>query len=171
MAEAPSFTDLFARVQRSAWHLEMRDGYKLTDPAFMDWQAGRDIVPADRWSTWFELVTAAVARGVEVKRVRVVSEPVSDYIKFEHSVTAGLNIAAGEDIRWLPRRQATSLLLPGNDHWLFDETTLLVNHFNGVGDSTGHELIEDAPDLAKQCADAFRAAWDRAVPHGQYHPA
>jgi hypothetical protein len=171
VAEAPNFSDLFARAERSAWHLEMRDAYKLTDPAYLDWQAGQEIDVAARWPKWFELVAATVARGVEVKRVRVVSEPVSDYIKFEHCVTAGLNIAAGEQVRWLPRRHATDLLLPGNDHWLIDETVLLVNHFDGNGDSTGHELIEDGPEVAKTCAAAFRAAWDRATPHAQYNPA
>jgi hypothetical protein len=59
-------------------------------------------------------VADAVARGVTVRRARVVSEPVGDYIRYEHACTAQ-NIAAGEDVRWLPRRLASDLLIPGND--------------------------------------------------------
>lgn len=34
--------------------------------------------------------------------------------------SAGHNVKAGEEVRWLPRRQASDLALPGNDFWLFD---------------------------------------------------
>jgi hypothetical protein len=48
----------------------------------------------------------------------VVSEPVTDYIRFEHATT-GSNLVVGEDVRWLPRHLATGLLLPANDYWVF----------------------------------------------------
>jgi len=40
-------------------------------------------------------------RGVQIRRVRIVSEPVTDYIMFEHATT-GSNVAAREDVCWLP---------------------------------------------------------------------
>jgi hypothetical protein len=78
-------------------------------------------------------------------------------------------VAAGEDVRWLPRRQATQIALPGNDFWLFDDDTLLINHFSGEGRSTGHELNHD-PDLITLCSSAFSAVWDCAVPHEHFRP-
>ncbi|WP_438948653.1 DUF6879 family protein [Streptomyces atratus] len=54
------------------------------------------------------------ARGVRVLRARVVSEPVTEYIRFEHAITDA-NLRAGEEVRWLPRRRASTLALPGND--------------------------------------------------------
>jgi hypothetical protein len=81
-----------------------------------------------------------------------------------------LNIAAGEQVRWLPRRRASDIALPGNDFWLFDERTVMWNHFNGEGESTGHEVTED-PALIKLCGSAFAAVWDRAIPHENYRPA
>jgi hypothetical protein len=66
------------------------------------------------------LVRHHVARGVKFRRARIVSEPVTDYIRFEHAITAGVNLAGGEQVRWLPRRRASDLCLPGNDFWPFD---------------------------------------------------
>ncbi|WP_348532870.1 DUF6879 family protein [Kitasatospora sp. MAP5-34] len=79
-------------------------------------------------------------------------------------------MAAGEDVRWLPRRCATDLVLPGNDFWVFDDRLLLVNHFDGDGEPTEPELTEDQ-NTVKFCAAAFEAVWDRAVPHSEYQPA
>ena len=163
------FDDLLRQCKRSAVHLEMRDGYMRSDPAFIDWQAGQRIDPAARWPAWSAMVTEATGRGVVVRRARIVSEPLSDYICFERDVTEGLNVAAGEEVRWLPRRQATNLTLPGNDFWLFDEQLLLVNHFDGDGEPTAPELTEDQ-NTVELCAAAFEAVWARAVPHAEYQP-
>lgn len=77
------------------------------------------------------------------------------------------HLSAGEDVRWLPRRQASELALPGNDFWLFDDHTVLWNHFTGDGASAGGEVIEN-PTAAKLCAEAFEAVWALATPHDQH---
>ena len=42
-----------------------------------------------------------------MRRVRVISEPASQYIEWEHARTR-LNIEADGDIRWLPRTKAAA---------------------------------------------------------------
>ncbi|MFE6098994.1 DUF6879 family protein [Streptomyces laurentii] len=167
MTRTPTFEDLFRDCQRTAVHLEMRDAYMKSDQAFIDWQSGVALDPAERWAEWHAIVTEAAARGVEVRRARIVSTPVSEYIRFEHDVTEGLNIAAGEAVRWLSRRDATGLSLPGNDFWLFDSALVLVNHFDGEGENMEVELTED-PEVAKLCDSAFEAVWKRATPHAEF---
>ncbi|MDT0443902.1 DUF6879 family protein [Streptomyces johnsoniae] len=172
MAETPSIRELFQKCRRSAWHLEMRDGYMKSDPSYIAWARGEretaeDFDPERR--PWLRLMRESTDRGIEVRRARIVSEPVSDYIRFEHHVTDP-NVAAGEKVKWLPRRQATDLALPGNDFWLFDEEVLLVHHFDGEGELApvdAHELVED-PAVIKLCGTAFEAIWSRAVPHEEY---
>ncbi|MEV4513815.1 DUF6879 family protein [Dactylosporangium sp. NPDC049525] len=167
----PTIEDLLRTCERTALHLETRDQYDRTDPMFTAWQAGHRDDPADRdswWRPWCDLIAETTGRGVAVRRARIVSEPVSEYIQFEYDGTF-TNVAAGEDIRWLPRRQATDIALPGNDFWLFDDTLVRVGHFDGDGRSTGHEMTTD-PGVVKVCASAFDAVWERAVPHGQYRP-
>lgn len=170
MSSEAKFEDLFRSAVRSAVHLEMRDGYMEDDPSYIAWQGGRIVLddPESEW--WRGLVRTSVARGVEVRRARVVSEPLSDYVRFEYDITEQHNIEAGEQVRWLPRRRATGLALPGNDFWLFDGGALLVNHFSGRGDWTGTEAVTE-PSVVKLCASAFEAVWERAVPHKDYRPA
>jgi hypothetical protein len=166
---APTFEELLGECRTAALHLEMRDGYSLKDPAFIAWQSGATIDPTAYWPQWYDLIRPTLARGVTVRRARIVSEPISDYVRFEYDVTAALNIAAGEDVRWLPRRRASDLALPGNDFWLFDDRIVLLNHFSGAGDAVAHEP-SDSPAVITLCASAFRAVWERATPHAEYQP-
>lgn len=169
--KVPPFAEMLAKCQHSAVHLEMRDVYGVAeeDHDFAAWRAGYRHDPADRaawWNPFLTVISEAVARGVEVRRARVVSEPVTDYIRYEHSCTFQ-NIAAGEAVRWLPRRHASDLLLPGNDLWILDSSVARFGLFSGDGAFLGNELNE-APTVVKRCADAFEAVWERAVPHEDF---
>jgi len=167
----PTIEELLRSCARTALHLETRDGYDRTDPMFIAWQAGDRDDPADReswWRPWLDLIVETTRRGVAVRRARIVSEPVSEYIRFEYDGTF-TNVAAGEDVRWLPRHRATDLALPGNDFWLFDDGLVRVGHFSGDGQSTGHEMITD-PLVIKLCASSFDGVWERAIPHERYRP-
>jgi hypothetical protein len=169
VAKVPPFSELIAGASISAVHLEMRDQYTPSDPRFLDWLADGHISdPA--LPDWYELVRAHVARGVSFRRARVVSEPLSDFTRFEYASTSGLNIAAGEQVRWLPRRRTSDLCLPGNDFWVFDGRLARLSHFAGNGDFLDDELTED-PGLVKHCAAAFEAVWARAIDHADYRPA
>lgn len=170
-SSVPPFDELMANCTRSAIHLEMRDQYAVTDEVdeFTTWlstgQTNSD--PAsEHWAPWVDLVSGAVARGVVVRRARIISEPVTDYIRYEHAGTV-VNIASGEQVRWLPRRRASDIALPGNDFWLFDGHLIRWGYFSGDGASVGHELSDDV-SAAKLCAQAFEAVWERATPHDQY---
>ncbi|MFI6278748.1 DUF6879 family protein [Streptomyces sp. NPDC050988] len=170
-SSAPQFSELIAGCKHSAVHLEMRDAYAVDHEKgpFAQWRAGFRHDPEDRaswWRPWLDLIQETVSRGVVVRRARIVSEPVTEYIRFEHSNTF-TNIAAGEQVRWLPRRRASDIALPGNDFWLFDDRLVRWNHFTGDGNSAGQEISHD-PVVAKLCADSFEAVWARAIPHDQY---
>ena len=160
--------------KREALHLEMRDVYAtdIERDRFATWLHGEPLDPrkeAAWWQPWFELMAANRAAGKTLRRLRIVSEPVTAYIRFEWLDAAQL-VAAGEDVRWLPRRQTSRLLLPGNDFWLFDGETVAFTHFSGDGHVLGHELTTD-PDVVRSCKAAFEAAWQLAIPHHDYRPA
>ncbi|WP_328958175.1 DUF6879 family protein [Kitasatospora purpeofusca] len=166
-----SFADLLRSARKSAVHLELRDVYSVDneDQGFRAWKSGRRLDPADRaswWRPWLDLVREVTANGVSVKRARIISEPASEYIRYEHSFTF-TNVAGGEEVRWLPRRSASDLLLPGNDFWLFDGTLVQFNIFDGNGRWVQTDQSDD-PDVTRLCAAAFDAVWERAVPHEAY---
>ncbi|MER6329144.1 DUF6879 family protein [Streptomyces sp. NPDC014983] len=167
----PTIAELMAQCTRSAVHLETRDHYGVAHEAddFRAWlETGQlDADPASPdWAPWVDLVSQALTRGVSVRRARIVSEPVSEYIRYEHASTI-VNVQAGEDVRWLPRRHASDIALPGNDFWLFDDRVIRWGYFSGNGAMVGHEISDDAV-AAKLCAEAFENVWSRAIPHAQY---
>lgn len=153
----------------SAVHLEMRDVYTPDDPVFLEWRAGKLNTGSPAYPEWFAEVREHAARGVGFRRARIVSEPVTDFIRFEYEITAALNVAAGEQVRWLPRRQASDLRLPGNDFWVFDDRAVRFGHFAGDGSYLGDEEVDDSSVVAL-CASAFEAVWERAIPHEEYRP-
>jgi hypothetical protein len=147
---------LIAGFGREALHLEMRDTYAAADHGrFRKWLAG-------------EPLRGHNEAGRTLRRLRVVSEPVTDYIRFEWRDADEL-VRIGEDVRWLPRQRASALLLPGNDLWSFDGETVVFTHLSGEGTIQGYELTRE-PALVAQCVTAFEAAWRAAIPHGQYTP-
>jgi hypothetical protein len=164
--------EVFSSFERFAYHLEMRDWYGIDEEKerFARWRAGepRQPIEEELWRPWHTLIRDAIRRGAVVRRARIVSEPVTDYIRFEWEGTYQ-NLEAGEEVRWLSRRLASGIALPGNDFWLFDDKKLLVNHFTGDGGWVGNEIVID-PAVIELCHSAFDAVWRVATPHGEYQP-
>ncbi|MFF3989085.1 DUF6879 family protein [Streptomyces sp. NPDC001797] len=167
----PPFADLLANCRHSAVHLETRDVYGVEneDEDFAAWRAGQRHTPENReewWTSFHTSVAEAVGRGVKVRRARIVSEPLSEYVRYEHASTFQ-NIMAGEEVRWLPRRLASDLLIPGNDLWLFDHDLVRFGLFSGDGAFVGHTLSDD-PAVIKNVSESFESIWNRAIPHDSY---
>jgi hypothetical protein len=163
---------LIETFAREALHLEMRDVYAAADHSrFRRWLAGESFDPeeeAEWWRSWREMMRRHQDAGKSLRRLRVVSEPVTRYIEFER-LDADELVRAGEDVRWLPRQRASSLFLPGNDFWCFDAETVVFTHFSGDGEVQGYGLTND-PALITRCVAAFEEAWSVAVPNGEYDP-
>ncbi|MGX1541126.1 DUF6879 family protein [Streptomyces adustus] len=161
---------LFDRFQRDAFHLELRDDYSVPGEAgpFQSWLDGRDI-DYTYLTPWTQLMRQTTRRGMTVRRVRVVTEPLTPYIQWEHATTV-VNENAGEAVRWLPRHLLpTGVAFPfdGRDWWLYDDRLLAVGHFDADGRVLGSQIIED-PDAVARCVHLRDLLWANAVPHTEY---
>jgi hypothetical protein len=163
---------LLAACTHEAVHLELRDTYAVHSEAerFAAFLATGRYTGGDAPDRrdWLDRIRSMTRAGVRVRRVRVVSEPITDYIRFEWSGTEH-NVAAGEEVRWLPRRLASPIALPGNDFWLFDDATVIFTVFTGSGDVAERQITTDA-EAVELCRAAFAAVWSASIPHGKYHP-
>lgn len=160
---------LLSAAGRTAFHLEQRDAWQRftdADRASYDGFLATGAADTGFLHGWCSLVRATVARGVEFRRLRLVSEPVTDYIRWEHALTAA-NIAAGEQVRWLPRSKCTDLLIVPVDFWVFDSQVVRFGLFSGDGGVVGHRL-RDEPEVSKLVAGCFEQAWERGIPHDDY---
>jgi hypothetical protein len=152
---------------REAVHLEMRDAYgtAVELPHMAKWMAGE---PDDlQWlQGWCGTLRGHVKAGRSVRRARVVSEPLSDYQRWSHSIALPM-MEAGEDIRWVPRRLVSSVALPGNDFYLFDDRLAVFLLYAGNGLGVGMFSSADPADR-RLCRSAFEAVWKLSVPHREY---
>ncbi|MFE9576143.1 DUF6879 family protein [Nocardia sp. NPDC006044] len=150
-------------------HLETRDTYSTAAelPHIAQWTAGE---PDDlAWlQGWCATVRDHVAAGRSVRRARVVSEPLSDYQRWSHSIAAPM-VEAGEDIRWVPRRRTSSVAMPGNDFYLLDNRLVIFLHYAGSGVATDQVTSVDPHDI-QLCRNAFEAVWRLSIPHRDYRP-
>lgn len=157
-------------IKKSFVHLETRDAYGTDTelPNMAKWRKGeRDDFAWLSW--WLAMVSDHRAAGRTCRRLRLVSEPVSDYHRWVIGHTE-LFIEAGEDIRYLPRRLLTSVALPGSgDFYVFDDEVVLFLHYAGNGINASFETTDD-PQVAYACRQAFAAAWDLARPFHEYRP-
>lgn len=162
------FRALFRSSARScAFHMELKEAYGVIeeDEPYRRFMAGEDDDYAWR-EGYFELIGDVTARRVAVRRVRLVTEPLNDYARFLLHIAPG-NIAAGEDVRYLPRTRAAGIEFPDEDCWLFDGTTLVLLPYRPDGRSDGF-YVQDDPALAERYRVACDQAWARAIPYADY---
>jgi hypothetical protein len=161
--------EFFTSFDHAAVHLEMRDSYgtQVEKPHLRKWERGE---PDDiEWlKPWFDTVRSGTRSGKAFRRVRIISEPITEYIRWEH-MDAHLFVEAGEDIRWLPRRLVSPVAFPGNDFWMFDAETVIFSVFSGNGDVIEWQLYTDTA-VVQLCPSAFDSAWKLAIPHHEYQP-
>jgi hypothetical protein len=140
------FDRLFETFEHTAFRLEVRDRYNELYEAesLRKFLAGEpEDLEDGGFQDWLDMVKASTAEGRRFSRVRVVSLPLTDYSRFgvEYSQHT---IAAGDDIRYLPRDRAHAVGLPNYDYWLFDSRKIARLHFDEADDHfLGVEIIQD----------------------------
>lgn len=154
---------LFDTFERSAWRLECQGVYREPDEQE---PIRRFLADEPQDLTWFEdwpiWIRGQRAAGRTIGRVRMLTDPLTDYLRFELSITPPA-IAAGEDIRLVEQAIFDSLGVPNEDFWIFDDSIVALLRF-GDGGMTGAEIITD-PGRVASFRDRQRRAWDAAVPY------
>jgi hypothetical protein len=167
--EGEAWARYFQDYSTSAFRLELRQVYSMPDEAdeLRRFRAGEK-PPAQYHYGWLDTVAAAIRAGKTMRRVRVVQQPLTDYIRYEFEWGFVYNVEAGEDIRILDMTGRASPALPDHDFWMFDETTIVKMLYRDDGAQLGRELV-DSPDL-----DAYLgwrdATWQPATPFRDYWP-
>lgn len=161
-----AFADFVLGYERTAFRLETRERYNEPEEAeqVRRFLAGE---PDYAWNEeWAAMMRRRTDAGQRMERVRIVSEPHSDYTRFGLDL-ARINVASGEDIRYLPRDRAQKLDLPDHDFWLIDSAKVGILHFGEDDVLLGAEISTDPVVVARHCA--WRdVAWRHAIPFGEY---
>lgn len=117
---------------------------------------------------WKKYVREVRASGRTMSRVHIVSEPPTDYIRFEMLRTYPANVEAGEHVGIIGREKAASL--PDMDFWLFDDAAVAVLVYDAAGAVERAEWHDrsDEPQFVADCGEDRDRALRLAAPLAQY---
>jgi hypothetical protein len=161
---ADDFNRLFRYFKHTAFRMEVQPVYAVTEEreSVEEFLAGepRPVTEFPFYAAWLDQIRTLTSEGKRIERVRILTEPPTDYQRWE--IWSGqFNAAAGEVIRYLPRQRATEIGLPvADDWWMFDSERVARMRFGQAGEPLGGEIVSD-PDVVAQ----HRAWWNIAVRH------
>lgn len=151
--------ELFASAARDVYRLETRQAYNVPgeQARLAAWRAGEPWPEGE--TPWQQRIRQLTGRGVRMRRVHVVENPLSEYLRWE--ITGyRRNAKLGEQIAIL---RAGQLAIEGpteTDYWLIDDHVVLM-HYDSEGRLTGRELYQGDP---APYAGARDQAWKYAQP-------
>jgi len=163
------FDQLFTGFRYTAFRLETLQRYDVDyeKEPFRRFLAGEPWFFPDQ-EEWAEELRDGIRRGRTYRRVHVVTEPLTDYVRFECAWAYRPNVAAGEDVRILPVAEGDwPEGLPRFDYWLFDSSRLLRMNYAPDGSMLTPELVEDPEQIV--LANLWRdRALHLSVPFREY---
>lgn len=140
------FSELFSKMERFAFRLEMLEFFTIPDEAsfFARYRRGEKQPPEGFNNDWVKTIRAAVERGVDFSRVRLVREPIHEYLKFEIAWGYRVNVPAGEktfviSFDLLPFKTEVPIL---KDFWLFDESVCFLMEYDFIGRFLGVSKVK-----------------------------
>jgi hypothetical protein len=147
------FRDLLRTFRLDAFYFEAQETYALDyERADLErFLAGTPTPPplVNWWRPWLEQVNTLTQRGKHVSRVRIVSEPPSDYQRWQLWALPW-HTRAGERIRYLARSKAERLKLPlSYDWWLLDSSRVIRLNYDSEGRIVSKTLLT-GPKIAAQ---------------------
>jgi len=151
-----------SKFGRSAFRLELLDRYAATNEVepLRRFRSGEPQDPSWR-EPWAQYVRTALREGKHMARVHVVDEPLSEYLEFELTCGYPASVAAGEDVRILPRHAwPAGLWLPNCDYWLFDNREAVIMIYDQAGIFLGAETTADPAEVER-----YRQARDHLIQH------
>ncbi|WP_324192722.1 DUF6879 family protein [Nocardia transvalensis] len=159
--------EVLRHCRDEAFRLETRDSYGVpSENEPLQRFLNKEPFDLRAWfQDWYDFVQELVARGVVVSRVRVVSVPHTDYQRWLFSLAA-LNVEAGEDIRYLPRRDAGEI--PTDDWWLLDNERVAYPLSDEQGRAVGGVGVTADSHIVSYCREVRERLWRLATPYAEY---
>ncbi|WP_101389784.1 DUF6879 family protein [Streptomyces sp. TLI_146] len=158
---------MFRDFRAEAWRLETLPQYLMPheEAEIQAFRDGKRIDLQSYRSGYTDRIKRQHAEGRTNGRVRILTRPLSEYLRFEFSRYYEPHVLAGEDIRILDVTDRENPLVDVQDFWLFDRSTVVLMNYGPDGRQISRELYEGdpAPFLAYQ-----HIAVTESVPFSEY---
>lgn len=155
----------FTEIEQEAWRLETLPQYLVPQEAeeFAAFREGRPLPPYTA-SSYTERVSRQRAEGKYHGRVHIVTQPLSDYLRFEFRYYA-VHVRAGDDIRILDVTNRPNPLEGVQDFWMFDRTEVVLMNYEDDGRQINREVLKGDVSPFIECQ---RIAVAESVPFEEY---
>lgn len=150
-----------------AWRLETLPQYLVPQEAdeIAAYHAGMRVDPFTYSSAYTENLKRQCAEGKSKGRVHIVTQPLSDYLRFEFSRYYCPHVWAGEDIRIIDVTERDNPLSEAQDFWLFDRSTVVLMNYAPDGTQINRKLFDGDVTLYLEYQ---RIALAESVPFEEY---
>jgi hypothetical protein len=163
--ENMTFVDLTRMLRTfatSAFRLETRQLYTTDAEAgvFAAWRADGRIPDADDplIAGWTQIIRAHTESSAQMRRVHVVSQPLTEYLRFELALQRIYSVPAGEQFRVVDAA-AYPDLAAADDFWLLDNRVEVRLIYDDAGRLTRlRRMTTSEVDVARSVFDATWAA-------------
>lgn len=160
------FDRLFEECRYTAFRLETLQVYDVgyEKEAFRRFLTDGEVITTSSHQEWARIVGS----GRRFRRVHVVIEPLTDYLRFECVCAYRSNVEAGEDVNLLPIGEGSwPEGIPRFDYWLFDSERLVRMNYAPDGTMLTPELVSEPDEIVRANAVRDRAL-HLATPFSEY---
>ncbi|MEV7089861.1 DUF6879 family protein [Streptomyces sp. NPDC093085] len=157
----------FEGFRREAWRLETLPQYLMPqeEEEFAAFKGGARVDPLAVSDEYTDRLRRQVTEGRSQGRVHVVTQPLSDYLRFEFSRYYVPHALAGEQIRILDVTDQVNPLEGVQDFWLFDRSEVVLMNYHPDGRQINREVHEGDP---ARFIEYQRIAVAESVPFEEY---
>jgi hypothetical protein len=161
----------------SLFRLETLERYDVESDGgdFEAYLQGKPSPAAAGKQAWLDQLRCEAAEGKHSQRLRVVGDPLSDYIRYECEWGYVFNAQAGEEIRVLDLGQLdwrADLLADEEDFYLVDDQWLVRMIYDDAGRFLGAEVVGESEEF-ERVQGLIDQLWGVAVPFADWwaaHP-
>ncbi|GAB3688093.1 DUF6879 family protein [Nocardiopsis oceani] len=160
------FDRFFEECRYTAFRLETLQIYDVgyEEEAYRRFLADGEVITTSSHQDWARLVGS----GRRFRRVHVVTEPLTDYLRFECVWAYRSNVKAGEDVKILPVEEGYwPEGIPRSDYWLFDSERLVCMDYAPDGTMLTPALVTEPDEIVRANAVRDRAL-HLATPFSEY---
>ncbi|OIV38769.1 hypothetical protein BIV57_03945 [Mangrovactinospora gilvigrisea] len=156
----------FRDFRTEAWRLETLPTYRVPDEEeeIREFLAGDRIDTRSYSSEYTDELRQLRAQGRRKGRVHIVTQPLSDYLRYEFMYYEA-HALAGDEIRIMDVTDRPNPLDGVQDFWMFDRRDVVLMHYEPDGTQINREVYEGDPS---RFVEYQRIALAASVPFEEY---
>lgn len=150
-----NFMNEWNKSSKNIFRLEALPEYNVGEDEIIDkFRKGENIELPDQIKDWLKIQSETIKKGISLKRVRIIPNPIPEYIKFEiHMWNKFSKLSKGEEFYFLKEEYYEKIIskidFVPKDFWMFDDNTIIIFNYKKNGEWIGEELIQDKTVVEK----------------------